>query len=84
MIDLIEFLVRPLLSKPEKLKVDCVTQDAGSTYTISVDPEDVGMVIGKSGKVIRAIRQAAKVRAMYDHEYVTVHLDAPPAHTSAD
>ena len=77
MTDLLEFIITPLLSDKEALQIKESRDDFGTaTYTITVDPVDYGMVIGKRGKIIRAIRTAARVRAIQDHTNVTIRLDS--------
>lgn len=77
MIDLLEFIIIPLLSKKEALQITQTEGNYGGiTYTINVDKDDLGVVIGKGGKIIRAIRACARVRAMQDQTQVTIHLNS--------
>jgi uncharacterized protein len=57
MKDYLEYLIAPLLSQPEALKVD----PSGSVVNITVAKEDMGRVIGKHGLIISAIRNLGKV-----------------------
>ncbi|MBO8176504.1 MAG: KH domain-containing protein [Bacillus sp. (in: Bacteria)] len=56
MIELIETIVKPLVSFPDEVRVEAIEDDATITYRLSVHPEDVGKVIGKQGLVAKAIR----------------------------
>lgn len=74
MEELLAFLVRPLLTNPDALKIVHQEEDYEDVYTIHVDPADAGLVIGKHGKTIRALRAAARVRAGVEKRHVFVKL----------
>lgn len=54
--ELILAIVRPLVSKPEEVSVQVSESDEFMEYALHVNPEDVGRVIGKQGRVARSIR----------------------------
>ena len=56
MQQLIETIVKPLIDFPEDLRVKKDEQDSRVTYKLSVNAEDMGKVIGKQGRVAKAIR----------------------------
>jgi len=56
MNELILTIVRPLVNYPEKLIIDIVEKDEFSEYQLSVHPDDIGRLIGKKGRVAKAIR----------------------------
>ncbi len=56
MKQLIETIVKPLVDYPEEVQVDKDEQDNKVTYKLSVHAEDMGKVIGKQGRVAKAIR----------------------------
>ncbi|WP_034550446.1 KH domain-containing protein [Carnobacterium funditum] len=56
MNDLILTIVRPLVNYPERLIIDIVEKDEFSEYQLSVHPDDIGRLIGKKGRVAKAIR----------------------------
>lgn len=66
MKQLIEYIVSNIVNHPENVSVtEEATEDKDTTkYLIKVDPEDVGRVIGKQGKVIKAIRQIVRIAAI--------------------
>jgi predicted RNA-binding protein YlqC (UPF0109 family) len=74
MKNLIEFILNHIVDFPEDVKVDEEEDERGFVYTIHVNPEDMGKVIGKQGRVIQSIRQLAKVRAVKEnvHAYITI------------
>ena len=63
MRDLVEYVVRGLVSSPEDVNVAEVPTGRSTLYEIRVAEEDVGKIIGRQGKVIRALRTLAKAGA---------------------
>ena len=53
---LITAIVKPLLDHPEDFGVEQVETDDFMEYHLHLNPQDVGRVIGKKGRVARAIR----------------------------
>ncbi|WML49299.1 KH domain-containing protein [Neobacillus sp. PS3-34] len=56
MKQLIETIVKPLVDFPEDVHVNVVEEDQRVTYKLSVNKSDMGKVIGKQGRVAKAIR----------------------------
>lgn len=52
----VEYIVKTLVNNPEKVVVDRKIDEKGVLLTLTVDPEDVGRVIGKRGVTAQAIR----------------------------
>ena len=56
MEQLIETIVKPLVDFPDDVHVNTVEEDHRITYRLSVHKTDMGKVIGKQGRVAKAIR----------------------------
>ena len=56
MKELIETIVKPLVDFPEDVRVETVEEDTRITYHLQVNKADMGKVIGKQGRVAKAIR----------------------------
>ncbi|AGK53060.1 MAG: hypothetical protein K0S25_852 [Bacillus sp. (in: firmicutes)] len=56
MKQLIETIVKPLVDFPDDVLVDVIEEDHRVTYKLSVNKIDMGKVIGKQGRVAKAIR----------------------------
>lgn len=54
--ELVLTIVRPLVSHPEEIKLDVAESDDFFEYNLTVHPEDIGRIIGKQGRVAKAIR----------------------------
>lgn len=56
MKELIETIVKPLVDFPEDVQVEAVEDESRITYHLTVNKTDIGKVIGKQGRVAKAIR----------------------------
>jgi predicted RNA-binding protein YlqC (UPF0109 family) len=52
----LEFVVRSLVDNPDDVQVSEVTGERETGYRVGLHPADVGLVIGKGGRTISAIR----------------------------
>ena len=56
MQSLIETIVTPLVDHPEAIQIEMAEEENRITYRLSVHKDDMGKVIGKQGRVAKAIR----------------------------
>lgn len=77
MKDFLEYLVKLVVIKPEAVKVREEEVNGVATFRLAVAPEEVGLVIGKSGKVIRALRNLVRVKALKENRMVNVEIEEP-------
>ena len=54
--ELVLTIVSPLVTKPDDIKLELVESDDFLEYNLTVAPEDIGRIIGKQGRVAKAIR----------------------------
>jgi len=64
MKNLLEYILIHLVQYPEDVRIEEVEDERGFLYTIHVNEEDIGRVIGKGGAVIHSIRNIGKIRAI--------------------
>ena len=74
MQELLDLILKNITLHPEEVVITVTSEDDSEVYTISVNPEDMGRVIGKSGKVIRAIRSLAHVVAIRQNKRFRINL----------
>ncbi|GKV64217.1 MULTISPECIES: KH domain-containing protein [unclassified Sporosarcina] len=74
MKQLIETIVKPLVDYPDDVKVIADEQSQRVVYQLSVNAEDMGKVIGKQGRVAKAIRTIV-YSAAGSHHGKKVYLD---------
>ncbi|MEW6182587.1 MAG: KH domain-containing protein [Bacillota bacterium] len=74
MKELVEILAKALVDNPEAVNVKLVEQEKSVVVELRVAPEDVGKVIGKQGRIARAIRQVVKAAAAKSRKKVVVEI----------
>lgn len=79
MKDLLNFIATSLVTKPDAVLVDEQREDGTVNLNLTVDPSDMGLIIGKSGQTIRAIRKLLTVRAIAENVRVNLQLTEPPS-----
>ncbi len=52
----VEFVVKSLVSKPDEVKIERRIDEKGVLLELTVDPEDLGRVIGKRGATAQSLR----------------------------
>lgn len=77
MKDLLSFIVTNLVTKPEAIVIDEQRDNGTVNLNLTVDPSDMGIIIGKSGQTIRAIRKLLTVRAIAENVRVNLQLTEP-------
>lgn len=71
--NLVQYLVESLVEHPEALKIERTETEGAVSFVVTLDPEDVGKVIGRGGRIIKSIRTL--VRAAGSTEGVHVDVD---------
>ena len=86
MKDLIDYIVKQLVTKPEDVSIEEGQDEGGLVLHLNVAPEDMGIIIGKSGQTIKSLRKILAVRAMNEGTRVYLHLvdSAPQANEESN
>lgn len=75
MNDFLKYLTSQIVDKPESVIVTENPGEMGITnLELSVDPSDMGRIIGKSGRIIRAVRDLVRILAVKRNVKVNVLL----------
>lgn len=77
MKDLLSLIVTNLVTKPEIVSVEEQKDDGNIDLNLTVDPTDMGLIIGKGGQTIRAIRRLLTVRAIAENVRINLQLTEP-------
>ena len=67
-------LVRPIVDTPDAVSVTEEENESGLVLTLTVADSDVGMIIGKHGKIARALRTVVKAAAKISGKKVSVEI----------
>lgn len=70
----LEFIVPFLVDYPDEVQVDEAESGHSVVYELSVHPDDVGKVIGRNGRIARALRTVVKAAAAQEDRNVGVEI----------
>ena len=56
MKEFLEFIAKSLVNKPEAVRIEETKEEEGIKYTLYVDDNEIGKVIGRKGKTAKSIR----------------------------
>ncbi|MBO6146954.1 MAG: KH domain-containing protein [Lachnospiraceae bacterium] len=74
MKELVEVIARALVDEPDKVVVAEEENDREINVTLRVAKEDMGKVIGRSGRIAKAIRAVVKAAATKTDKHVNVDI----------
>jgi uncharacterized protein len=77
MKELLEYIVKNLVSNPEAVVVEEENQEGNVNLYLTVDSKDMGIVIGKGGQTIHSLRKILTVRAISENVRVNLQLTEP-------
>ncbi len=72
--ELVEFMVKSLVDVPEEVSVNVVEGAKSTILELRVSPEDIGKVIGKQGRIAKAIRTILSASATRDGRRATLEI----------
>ena len=72
--NLLVLLVRPIVDDPDRVEVEASESDTRVDLELRVAPDDVGKVIGRGGRTIRAIRTVVKAASVKVGKRVSVEV----------
>ena len=71
---LVEFIVKELVDQKDAVNVTRVERDDATVIEVRVAPDDMGKIIGKQGKIARAIRSIVKAASSKEEKRVIVDI----------
>ncbi|WP_066365029.1 KH domain-containing protein [Neobacillus fumarioli] len=74
MKELIETIVKPLVDVPDEVRVETFEEDAKVVYRLYVHKTDMGKVIGKQGRVAKAIRTVVYAAGSSQHKKIFLEI----------
>lgn len=76
-VQFLEYVVKSLVEKPEEVKISRTVDEMGVLLTLTVDPVDMGKIIGRSGNTAKAIRILLRVVGMKNNARVNLKINEP-------
>jgi predicted RNA-binding protein YlqC (UPF0109 family) len=72
--DLVEYIVKSLVDDPSGVQVETIDGDDGLELELRVSPDDIGKVIGKHGRIVRAVRTVLAAAASKDGRRASLEI----------
>jgi predicted RNA-binding protein YlqC (UPF0109 family) len=72
--DVLAHVVAELVDHPDDVRIDEVEDERELVLELTVHPDDLGKVIGKRGRTVRALRTLVRAAGALDDEQVTVEV----------
>ncbi|HEY2778010.1 MAG TPA: KH domain-containing protein [Gaiellaceae bacterium] len=77
MSELLAYLARELVDDPEAVRVEEEEREDALVLVLHVAPDDVGKVIGRQGRIARALRTLVRASSARDGRRVVVEIADP-------
>ncbi len=73
----LEYVVKALADFPDDVKINRTVDEMGVLLTLSVNKDDMGKIIGRSGQTAKAIRTVLRVVGMKNDARVNLKIEEP-------
>jgi len=70
----LEYIIASIVDNPKEIEITEQENNGIINFTIKVNPSDMGKIIGKNGKVIRAVRNVVKISAIKQNKKINIAL----------
>ena len=74
MAEIVEYLARRQVDAPDAVRVEQIERDDATVLQLWVAPDDVGKVIGRQGRIARALRTVVRASAARDERRIMLEI----------
>lgn len=75
--EFLEYLVKELVDNPNDVKVERKVDEMGVLLSLTVNPQDMGQIIGREGSTAKAIRNLVRIVGLKNHARVNLKIEEP-------
>ncbi len=75
--EFLEYLIKSIVDHPDEVKVERKVDEMGVLLTLKVNPEDMGMLIGRQGSTAKAIRTLLRIVGTRNSARVNLKIEEP-------
>src|SRR3954471_12632209 len=79
--EFLEMLVKALVENPNDVAIDRTVDEMGVLLTLTVNPADMGKIIGRMGNTAKAIRTLLRIIGMKNNARVNLKINEPEGST---
>ncbi len=74
MAELLAYLARQLVDEPDAVRVETEEREDATVLLLHVAPDDIGKVIGRAGRIVRALRTIMRAAGARAHTRVMLEI----------
>ena len=74
MKDLVEVIAKALVRNPDQVSVTAAEDNGATVLELRVAPDDMGKIIGKQGRIAKALRTVVKAAATRENKKISVEI----------
>lgn len=75
--DFLEYIVKELVDNPKDVKVERKVDEMGVLLSLTVNPADMGQIIGREGSTAKSIRNLVRIVGLKNHSRVNLKIEEP-------
>lgn len=75
--EFLEYVVEALVDNPKDVKVERKVDEMGVLLSLTVNPADMGQIIGREGSTAKAIRSLVRIIGLKNHARVNLKIEEP-------
>ncbi|MEK9166607.1 MAG: KH domain-containing protein [Patescibacteria group bacterium] len=79
--EFLEHVVKSIVDNPSDVKIVRSVDEMGVLLTLTINPVDMGKIIGRNGNTAKAIRTLLRVVGMKNHARVNLKIEEPEGST---
>jgi len=79
--EFLEYLIKSIVDHPDDVKIDRKVDEMGVLLTLKVNPEDMGMLIGRLGSTAKSIRTLLRIIGARHNARVNLKIEEPEGST---
>ena len=72
--ELVEYIVKSLVDEPERVEVNVIEGEKSTILELRVSPSDIGKVIGKQGRIAKALRTILSATATKSGKHASLEI----------
>lgn len=76
-MEYLEYILKGLVSHPEDVKIEKTVDPMGVLLSVTLNPEDMGKVIGRNGNTAHSVREIMKVYGMMKKQRISMKIIDP-------
>ena len=80
-VEFLTYVIRALVNNPDDVKVDRSVDEMGVLLSVKVNPEDMGLIIGRAGSTAKAVRTITRIVGMREKARVNIRIVEPEGST---